>query len=89
MEMGQFNYDIGRYDKAIPYFDKALDIVEKYGLNDKYPASFADTYTDYADALMKTGNSGKANEVLAKAASLKAKVKNKEPDYTRYPQTCN
>ena len=88
MEIGQFNYDIGCYDKAIPYFDKALAIAEKYGLNDKYPASSADAYTDYADALMKTGNSGKANEVLAKATSLKANVKNKEPEYTRYPKTC-
>lgn len=88
MEIGQFNYDIGRYERAVPYFDKALAIAEKYGLANKYPASFADAYTDYADALKKTGNSGKANVVLAKAASLKAKVTKKEPEYTRYPKTC-
>ena len=88
MEIGQFNYDIGRYERAVPYFDKALAIAEKYGLDKKYPASFADAYTDYADALKKTGNSGKANTVLAKASSLKTKVKEKEPEYTRYPKTC-
>lgn len=88
MEIGQFNYDIGRYERAVPYFEKALAIAEKYGLANKYPASFADAYTDYADALKKTGNSTKANAVLAKATSLKAKVTKKEPEYTRYPKTC-
>ena len=88
MEIGQFNYDIGRYERAVPNFDKALAIAEKYGLDNKYPASFADAYTDYADALRKTGNSGKANVVLAKATTLKAKIKKKEPEYTRYPKTC-
>jgi len=88
MEIGQFNYDIGQYERAVPYFDKALAIAEKYGLDNKYPASFADAYTDYADALKKTGNSGKENAVLAKATSLKAKVTKKEPEYTRYPKTC-
>ena len=88
MEIGQFNYDIGRYERAVPYFDKALAIAEKYGLANKYPASFADAYTDYADALKKTGNSGKANVVMAKATSLKAKVTKKEPEYKRYPKAC-
>lgn len=88
MEIGQFNYDIGRYERAVPYFDKALAIAEKYGLANEYPASFADAYTDYADALTKTGNNGKANAALAEATSLKAKVVKKEPEYTRYPKTC-
>ncbi len=88
MEIGQFNYDIGRYERAVPYFDKALAIAERYGLANEYPASFADAYTDYADALTKTGNNGKANAALAKATSLKTKVAKKEPEYTRYPKTC-
>lgn len=88
VEIGQFNYDIGRYEKAVPYFDKALAIAEKYGLDNKYPSSFSDVYTDYSDALKKTGNSAKANAMSAKAAALKAKVTKKEPEYTRYPKTC-
>lgn len=88
MEIGQFNYDIGRYQRAVPYFDKALAIAEKYGLTKKYPASFADVYTDYADALKRTGNNVKASAALAKATSLRAKVTTQEPEYTRYPKTC-
>ena len=88
VEIGQLNYDIGHYEKAVPYFDKALAMAEKYGLSNKYPSSFADVYTDYADALRKTGNTSKANEAQAKAASLKAKIRKKEPEYTRYPKTC-
>jgi tetratricopeptide (TPR) repeat protein len=88
VEIGQFNYDIGRYEKAVPYFDKALAIAEKYGLDNKHPASLSDVYTDYSDALKKTGNSTKASAMSAKASSLKAKVTKKEPEYTRYPKTC-
>lgn len=88
MEIGQFNYDIGRYERSAPNFDKALAIAEKYGLDKKYPASFADAYTDYADALRKTGNGEKANVIMVKATTLKTKIKKKEPEYTRYPRTC-
>lgn len=88
VEIGQFNYDIGRYDRAVPYFHKALAIAAKYGLDDKYPASFADVYTDYADALMKTGNTENATAVLEKATLLRAKSSEQAPEYTRYPKTC-
>lgn len=88
-EIGQLNYDIGRYERAIPYFEKALAVAEKYQLDTKYPASFADVYADYADALKQTGNNEKAKQALGKAASLKkTQVKNPEPAYTRYPKSC-
>lgn len=45
-------------------------------------------HTDYADALMKAGNSEKADAVLTKATSLRTKSNEKEPEYTRYPKTC-
>ena len=60
VEIAQLNYDIGRYTKAVAYFDQALPIAEKYQLNAKYPATFADVYVDYADALRRTGYDEKA-----------------------------
>jgi tetratricopeptide (TPR) repeat protein len=88
-EVAQLNYDIGRYEKAVPYFEKALSIAEKYKLETRYPSSFADVYADYADALAKTGNSERANSTLRKANELKATGTKPEPGYTRYPKSCS
>lgn len=88
MEIGQFNYDIGRYEKAIPYFDRAFAIAEKYGLDNKFSASFSGAYTDYADALGRTGNSVKAKVATKKATALKAKAGKEIAEYTRYPKSC-
>jgi tetratricopeptide (TPR) repeat protein len=88
VEIGQMNYDIGRYEKAVQYFDKAFPIAEKYKLDAQYPGSFADAYTDYADALKRTGNIEKAKAANTKAALLKTKASGKEPEYVRYPKTC-
>ena len=41
VEIGQFNYDIGRYERAVPCFDKALAVAEKFGLDNKHPASLS------------------------------------------------
>jgi len=87
-EVAQLNYDIGRYAKAVTYFDQGLPIAEKYHMDTKYPASFADVYTDYADALKQTGNSEKAAEAIRKAVALRAQATKPEPGYTRYPKSC-
>jgi tetratricopeptide (TPR) repeat protein len=89
VEIGQMNYDIGHYEKAVQYFDKALTIAEKYKLDIQYPGSFADAYTDYADALRHTGNNDRAKAADTKAALLKTKASGKEPAYVRYQKACN
>jgi len=90
-ELAQFSYDIGRYEKAVAYFDQAfpmgISVIEKAD-----PAGYVAIMTDYADALSKTGQQQKSKEALAKAAALEGKEGTakitKGAEYVRYPSSC-
>jgi tetratricopeptide (TPR) repeat protein len=89
-EIAQLNYDIGRYDEAVPYFGKSLAIAERFKLDTRDPASigsFADVYADYADALAKTGDHERSKQMTSKSMALRTMTTEKE-QYTRYPRAC-
>lgn len=88
LEIGQFNYDIGRYKKAAIHFTRAITIADKHGLGEKNPGGTSQIYADYADVLKKTGNRSKAKLYLKKSAELKVKAGDSMPEYTRYPKKC-
>jgi len=88
-EIGQLYYDIGRYSESVPYLGRAFEIAQRHTLAKRSPASFADAYADYADALRRTGNGAKAVEVSEKSATLKAKGGKVESEYIRYPISCD
>lgn len=88
IEIGQFNYDIGRYEKAVSYFEQATAIAEKYGIDKKFAASISGVYTDYADALTRIGEKDKAKIASQKASALKMKAGKEAPEYNRYPMSC-
>lgn len=91
MELAQFSYDIGRYEKAVAYYEQAfplgVSVIEKGD-----PAGYVDVMTDYADALSKTGQLQKSNEALTKASALEGKEGaakiTKGVKYVRYPSSC-
>ena len=92
IEIAQFSYDIGRYEKAVAYFDQAFPLGISI-LEENDPVGFAAIMTDYADALTKIGKAASAKQALSKVAEAQNKVSSvvltKAKDYVRYPSKCN
>jgi tetratricopeptide (TPR) repeat protein len=91
MELAQFSYDIGRYEKAVGYFDQAfpfgIAVIEKAD-----PPGYVAIMKDYADALSRTGKADLAKQALSKAAAVEGKESGakltKGSEYVRYPSKC-
>ncbi|NOT66322.1 MAG: tetratricopeptide repeat protein [Methylotenera sp.] len=92
LELAQHAYDVGRYEKAVTYFDQAFPFgAEMFEQAD--PAGYSAVMKDYADALSKTGKAEQAKAVLAKASTSEskvgsAKVSKNSAEYVRYPTQC-
>ena len=86
LEIGQFSYDIGRYNKAVAYFEQAFAVggEELKGANQKV---YYEVLKDYGDALLKIGNPQKAREVF-KEVAMHAHFLPQESSYVRYPRKC-
>jgi len=87
IEMGQFAYDIGWYKKSVKYFEQALEVGGEE-LKKSDPATYYEIFRDYGDALLKSGNSEKA-EVIRKELENNFSDLRKGSDYVRYPTECN
>ena len=92
LELAQHAYDVGRYEKAVTYFDQALPLGETlYEQNDA--AGYAAILKDYGDALSKTGKTEQSKATLAKVSAIESKVgassvASAAQKYTRYPTLC-
>jgi tetratricopeptide (TPR) repeat protein len=93
-EIAQFNFDIGRFDRAVTYYEKAFAVGAPL-LEARDPLSYARLLDDYAIALDKTGNVAGAADAKAKATTLRAKtagpgagVAKSAADYVPYPKSC-
>ena len=87
LETGQFAYDIGWYRKSVKYFEQALEVGGEE-LKKSDPATYYEIFRDYGDALLKSGNSEKA-EVIRKDLEISSIHLNKASNYVRYPTECN
>jgi len=73
LELAQFSYDIGQYEKSVAYFDQAFS----YGIAviEKYDApSYVAITKDYSDALVRTGRPVRATEAMSKVKLLEGKA---------------
>jgi tetratricopeptide (TPR) repeat protein len=92
VELAQLNFDIGRYEKAAAYFDKAFAVGGSL-LESRDPTSYALLLDDYATSLSQTGRSQAATDARAKASSLRQGSKAPsagavKSDYVPYPKSC-
>ena len=92
VELAQFSYDIGRYQKAASYFEEAF-AVGGAELEEIDPAGFAVIMDDYAEALKHLGRASEEANARAKANAARTRgVKGKSAvqsdDYVRYPKVC-
>ena len=92
IEIAQFSYDIGRYEKAVMYFEQVLPLGAST-LKAKDPAGFVAIMTDYSDALAKVGKTDLAEQVMSGVAEVKSRASGvdlaKVDDYVRYPTKCD
>ena len=93
VELAQFNFDIGRYDRAVPYFEKAF---ANGGLllESRDPIGYAALLDDYSTSLRGTGKVQAAAEASAKASALRNGAKGPNvgavrSDYVPYPKSCS
>ena len=92
MELAQFNFDVGRYEKAAMYFEKAFANGGPL-LESRDPTSYAALVDDYAVSLRQTGKLQAAAEATAKANTLRSSAKGPsagvvKTDYVPYPKSC-
>lgn len=92
LELAQLAFDIGRFEKATGYFEKAFAVGGSV-LESRMALGYADLLEDYATALSNSGRSADAETARARAHSLKQRggsqggVKSRT-DYVPYPKTC-
>lgn len=92
VELAQFTYDTGQYQKAVGYFEQAFSVGEKV-LSERQPVAMALLMDDYARALENVGQQTKASDAKEKARALRATgggsgVVNSGTNYKPYPKTC-
>jgi tetratricopeptide (TPR) repeat protein len=92
LEIAQFSYDVGRYDKADHYFAEALAI-GGVRLKEVDPVTYRAVLTDYANAADRVGSTDKARTLRAEAATIEqptsGAVVGKGDSYVRYPKSCS
>jgi len=74
-ELARLLYDTGRYQKAIPVYEKALAELEKTSIAKADPIGFADFLDDYAGCLRAAGESARGDEIAHRAAVVRAENK--------------
>ena len=85
IELAQFAYDIGWYEKSVTYYERALEIGGEKA-KEANPTAFYEIIRDYSDALATTGKVQKAKE-YKKLLEVNSTEKNSS-DYVRYPKEC-
>ena len=92
LELAQLAFDIGKFEKAAGYFEKAFSVGGSV-LQSRMASGYADLLEDYATALSSSGRSAEAESARARAHSLKQSggsqggIKSRS-DYIPYPKTC-
>jgi len=70
-ELSRLKYDQKQYDKAVGYYRRAFEAMEKFGAAKKSPIGFADLLGEYANALQETGEETEAKIIRNRANDLR------------------
>jgi tetratricopeptide (TPR) repeat protein len=73
IELARLNLDQGKFTQAIPYFERALPVVDKLDAGSKDPIGFADFLDEYAQALTISNRASEASALTARAADIRSK----------------
>jgi len=70
-ELARLYYDYGKFDKAVPYFQKAIPLAEELGVASSDPIGYANVLEDYAIALSKIGDGNQTKAITQKIDTLR------------------
>lgn len=94
LELAQFTFDIGKFDKAVTYYEKAFEIGGSQ-IEISMPQGYADVLGEYAIALAKVGRTTDSDKAMVRAKLLRSRagegtqgaIKTRD-NYVSYPKTC-
>jgi hypothetical protein len=90
LELARLMHDQKHFDKAIPYYERGIQAMEKVDAANKAPIGFADALDEYAHSLNETGNESEAKAILGRADEIR--LRNPEgysiSDRTPYGTKC-
>lgn len=70
-ELARLYYDYGKFDKAVPYFQKAIPLAEELRVASSDPIGYASVLEDYAIALSNVGDIDQVKAIEKKIATLR------------------
>lgn len=70
-ELARLYYDYGKFDKSVPYFQKAIPLAEELRVGSSDPIGYANVLEDYAIALSKVGDANQAKAIEQRIATLR------------------
>ncbi len=70
-ELARLYYDYGKFDKSVPYFQKAVPLAEELRVASSDPIGYANVLEDYAVALSKVGDANQAKAIEQRIAALR------------------
>lgn len=85
LELARLKFDQKRYNEAIPYFEKALEIVDNEEFFNADPIGFAIIFEEYSIALREIGKTGEAEIYSKRAIEIREKYPEKEAIAERTP----
>lgn len=90
IELARLNLDQRKFAQAVPYFERALPVVEKLGAASKDPIGFADFLDEYAQSLNEVGRTANAVVFITRAADIRSKHAgaSSKTDRTPYGKHC-
>jgi len=90
MELARLNFDNGFYAKAVPYYERAIPLLEKLDIDKRDPLGFADALEEFGTSLSHIGAAQEAQRVLRRADRIRTQNANRTRPYTprRYDRGC-
>ena len=71
-QLARLYYDYGYYQESVRYFQKAVPLVESLNIASSDPIGYAYVIEDYADAIIRSGDSKSAEVIQDKIAKLRS-----------------
>jgi len=87
-ELARLHYDLGQFDRAVPYYARGLPAVRRLGAESSDPIMLASATDEYAQALLRVGREAEARQAQAQANEIRAKNPGKRANFVPVRYRC-
>mgnify|MGYP001768248953 CR=1 FL=1 len=90
LELSRLKYDQKQYDKSVPYYERAIEALDKVNAPTEAPAEFCVVLDEYAKALLGSGKKEESSSVHTRANEIRSKNPGRQSitDRTPYGAQC-